>query len=113
MLEESLKWRATYKPEEIRWVINCTMKNFIIMQIHKTNYALPCSSSFLILPLKEYLHGSLTDYGNHFYHLQHEVAHEGETGKVSRANFHDRLGRTVLIMRPGMQVYFQVFCLSC
>ncbi|MCI19174.1 phosphoglyceride transfer family protein [Trifolium medium] len=35
--------------------------------------------------------------------IQAEVAHEGETGKVSRANFHDRLGRTVLIMRPGMQ----------
>ncbi|TKY55816.1 CRAL-TRIO domain-containing protein [Spatholobus suberectus] len=52
MLEESLKWRSTYKPEEIRWA---------------------------------------------------EVAHEGETGKVSRANFHDRLGRTVLILRPGMQ----------
>ncbi|XP_021907835.1 phosphatidylinositol transfer protein PDR16 [Carica papaya] len=52
MLEESLKWRSIYKPEEIRW---------------------------------------------------HEVAHEGETGKVSRANFHDRSGRTVLIMRPGMQ----------
>ncbi|KAK2357358.1 phosphatidylinositol transfer protein [Trifolium repens] len=52
MLEESFKWRSTYKPEEIRWA---------------------------------------------------EVAHEGETGKVSRANFHDRLGRTVLIMRPGMQ----------
>ncbi|XP_073156615.1 uncharacterized protein [Henckelia pumila] len=52
MLEESLKWRATYKPEEIRW---------------------------------------------------HEVAHEGETGKVSKANFHDRKGRTVLIMRPGKQ----------
>ncbi|KOM32300.1 hypothetical protein LR48_Vigan01g185600 [Vigna angularis] len=52
MLEETLKWRATYKPEEIRWA---------------------------------------------------EVAHEGETGKVSRANFRDRLGRTVLIMRPGMQ----------
>lgn len=52
MLEETLKWRSTYKPEEIRW---------------------------------------------------HEVAHEGETGKVSRASFHDRLGRTVLIMRPGMQ----------
>ncbi|KAL3527104.1 hypothetical protein ACH5RR_011760 [Cinchona calisaya] len=52
MLEESIKWRATYKPEEIRW---------------------------------------------------HEVAHEGETGKVSRANFHDRFGRTVLIMRPGKQ----------
>jgi len=53
MLEETLKWRSTFKPEEIRW---------------------------------------------------HEVAHEGVTGKVSRANFHDRLGRPVLIMRPGMQV---------
>ncbi|XP_056170092.1 CRAL-TRIO domain-containing protein C23B6.04c-like [Syzygium oleosum] len=52
MLEESLKWRSTYKPEEIRWP---------------------------------------------------EVAHEGETGKVSRADFHDRFGRTVLIMRPGKQ----------
>lgn len=52
MLEETLKWRATYKPDEIRW---------------------------------------------------HEISHEGETGKVSRANFHDRHGRTVLIMRPGMQ----------
>ncbi|OAY60740.1 CRAL-TRIO domain-containing protein C23B6.04c [Manihot esculenta] len=52
MLEETLKWRASYKPEEIRW---------------------------------------------------HEISHEGETGKVFRANFHDRYGRTVLIMRPGMQ----------
>ncbi|XP_010254857.1 PREDICTED: random slug protein 5-like isoform X2 [Nelumbo nucifera] len=52
MLEETLNWRSTYKPEEIRW---------------------------------------------------HEVEKEGETGKVSRANFHDRHGRTVLIMRPGMQ----------
>ncbi|XP_056691807.1 uncharacterized protein [Spinacia oleracea] len=34
---------------------------------------------------------------------QHEVAHEGETGKVSRANFRDREGRTVLIMRPRKQ----------
>lgn len=32
------------------------------------------------------------------------MAHEGETGKVSRANFFDRFGRTVLIMRPGKQV---------
>lgn len=35
--------------------------------------------------------------------LQVEVSHEGETGKVSRANFFDRFGRTVLIMRPGFQ----------
>ncbi|GAB4849157.1 hypothetical protein Ancab_003966 [Ancistrocladus abbreviatus] len=52
MLEETLKWRSTYKPEEIRW---------------------------------------------------HEVAYEGETGKLFRANFHDRSERTVLIMRPGKQ----------
>lgn len=35
---------------------------------------------------------------------QHEVAIEGETGKVYRANFHDLQGRTVLILRPGKQV---------
>ncbi|KAA3488897.1 random slug protein 5 isoform X1 [Gossypium australe] len=52
MLEETLKWRSTYKPEEIRW---------------------------------------------------HEVAVEGETGKVYRASFHDRHDRTVLILRPGKQ----------
>ncbi|KAL2504098.1 Sec14p-like phosphatidylinositol transfer family protein [Abeliophyllum distichum] len=52
MMEETLRWRAAYKPEEIRWP---------------------------------------------------EVAIEGETGKVYRANFHDRHGRTVLILRPGMQ----------
>ncbi|GAV58876.1 CRAL_TRIO domain-containing protein/CRAL_TRIO_N domain-containing protein, partial [Cephalotus follicularis] len=52
MLEETLKWRSTYKPEEIHW---------------------------------------------------RQVAVEGETGKVYRAGFHDRHGRTVLILRPGMQ----------
>ncbi|KAJ4964060.1 hypothetical protein NE237_023999 [Protea cynaroides] len=52
MLEETLKWRSSYKPEEIRW---------------------------------------------------NEVAIEGETGKIYRANFLDRFGRTVLILRPGMQ----------
>ncbi|KAJ6852252.1 random slug protein 5-like [Iris pallida] len=52
MLEETLKWRSTYKPEEIRW---------------------------------------------------HEVASEGETGKVYRANFQDLKGRTVLVLRPGKQ----------
>ncbi|XAR73869.1 hypothetical protein NMG60_11007987 [Bertholletia excelsa] len=52
MLEETLQWRSTFKPEEIRW---------------------------------------------------HEVAHVGEYGLVSRADFRDRFGRSVLIMRPGMQ----------
>lgn len=40
---------------------------------------------------------------------QHEVAHESETGKVSKGNFQDRLGRTVLIMRPGKQVSVLTF----
>ncbi|XP_042464480.1 phosphatidylinositol transfer protein 3-like [Zingiber officinale] len=52
MLEETLKWRATFKPEEIRW---------------------------------------------------HQVATEGETGKAYRADFHDREGRTVIVMRPAKQ----------
>ncbi|KAL8531968.1 hypothetical protein ACS0TY_008541 [Phlomoides rotata] len=52
MLEDTIKWRSEYKPEEIRWP---------------------------------------------------EIAHEGETGKVWRANFHDRHGRSVLIMKPAKQ----------
>ncbi|KAF5739389.1 SEC14 cytosolic factor family protein [Tripterygium wilfordii] len=52
MIEETIKWRLVYKPEEICW---------------------------------------------------NEVAVESETGKIYKANFHDRHGRTVLILRPGMQ----------
>lgn len=52
MLEETLKWRAAYKPEKIRW---------------------------------------------------DEVAVECETGKLYRANYLDRFGRTVLLMKPGKQ----------
>ncbi|CAN1835761.1 Phosphatidylinositol transfer protein 3 [Linum perenne] len=53
MLKDTLEWRSSYKPEEIRWP---------------------------------------------------EIAHEGETGKIFRASFCDRQGRSVLILRPGMQV---------
>jgi hypothetical protein len=64
MLRECLKWRASYKPEEIKWA---------------------------------------------------EVAKEAETGKVYRANFSDRWGRTVIVMRPAMQVCYMfhntLFCL--
>ncbi|CAN6286999.1 unnamed protein product [Urochloa humidicola] len=49
MLEESLKWRATYRPEDIRWP---------------------------------------------------DVSVEAETGKMYRASFQDKEGRTVIIMRP-------------
>ncbi|CAN6303726.1 unnamed protein product [Urochloa humidicola] len=52
MLEESLKWRAAYRPEDIRWP---------------------------------------------------EVAVEAETGKMYRASFQDREGRTVIVMAPAKQ----------
>uniref|UniRef100_A0A7N0ZWH1 CRAL-TRIO domain-containing protein n=1 Tax=Kalanchoe fedtschenkoi TaxID=63787 RepID=A0A7N0ZWH1_KALFE len=52
MLEESLEWRAAYRPEDLRWC---------------------------------------------------DVSKEAETGKLFRADFHDRHGRTVLIMTPGKQ----------
>jgi hypothetical protein len=52
MIRESLKWRATYKPEEICWK---------------------------------------------------DVATETETGKVYRANFHDKQGHPVVVMHPGRQ----------
>lgn len=52
MLEESLKWRAVYRPEDIRWP---------------------------------------------------EVSVEGETGKMYRASFQDREGRTIVVMRPAKQ----------
>ncbi|CAN6309552.1 unnamed protein product [Urochloa humidicola] len=52
MLEESLKWRADYRPEDIRWA---------------------------------------------------EVSVEAETGKMYRASFQDREGRTVVVMAPAKQ----------
>ncbi|KAJ1293830.1 hypothetical protein BS78_01G098900 [Paspalum vaginatum] len=69
MLEDSLKWRAAYRPEDIRWP---------------------------------------------------EVSVEGETGKMYRASFRDREGRTVIVMRPAKQntsshegqIRFLVYCLE-
>uniref|UniRef100_A0A0A8Y5P4 CRAL-TRIO domain-containing protein n=1 Tax=Arundo donax TaxID=35708 RepID=A0A0A8Y5P4_ARUDO len=52
MLEESLKWRAAYRPEDIRWP---------------------------------------------------DVSVEAETGKMYRASFRDREGRTVVVMKPAKQ----------
>ncbi|XP_062212254.1 phosphatidylinositol transfer protein PDR16-like isoform X2 [Phragmites australis] len=52
MLEESLKWRAAYRPEDIRWL---------------------------------------------------DVSVEAETGKMYRASFRDREGRTVVVMKPAKQ----------
>ncbi|KAF7022261.1 hypothetical protein CFC21_035066 [Triticum aestivum] len=32
-----------------------------------------------------------------------EIAHEAETGKIYRADYKDKLGRTVLVLRPGLE----------
>ena len=97
MLEETLKWRSTYKPQEIRWV-NLTLFffanifNSILLIYSMILYILRVSNFFLV-----------------FNFLQNQVAHEGETGKVSRASSHDRQGRVVLIMRPALQVNKRIF----
>ncbi|XP_052171826.1 uncharacterized protein LOC127787839 [Diospyros lotus] len=49
-----------------------------------------------------------------------DVAHEAKTGKLYRADYFDKHGRTVLIMRPGfqstssvdMQIKYLVYCLE-
>ncbi|XWS42760.1 hypothetical protein CRYUN_Cryun16bG0042000 [Craigia yunnanensis] len=49
-----------------------------------------------------------------------DIAHEAETGKIYRANYCDKLGRPVLVMRPGFQntnstsgqIKFLVYCME-
>ncbi|XP_021282970.1 random slug protein 5-like [Herrania umbratica] len=49
-----------------------------------------------------------------------DIAHEAETGKIYRANFRDKLGRPVLVMRPGFQntnstsgqIKYLVYCME-
>ncbi|KAK9905299.1 hypothetical protein M0R45_000303 [Rubus argutus] len=48
------------------------------------------------------------------------IAHEAETGKIYRANYCDKYGRTVLVMRPGFQntnavneqILYLVYCME-
>nr|GME19683.1 random slug protein 5-like [Ipomoea batatas] len=48
------------------------------------------------------------------------IAREGETGKVYKANYCDKIGRTVLVMRPGFQnssktdgqIRYLVYCME-
>ncbi|XP_044499667.1 phosphatidylinositol transfer protein 3-like isoform X2 [Mangifera indica] len=69
MLEQSLKWRLQYKPENIRW---------------------------------------------------EDIAQEAETGKIYRADYYDKFGRAVLILRPGFQntkstesqIKYLVYCME-
>lgn len=49
-----------------------------------------------------------------------DIAHEAETGKIYRANYLDKYGRTVLVMRPGFQnttswkgqIKYLVYCME-
>lgn len=36
--------------------------------------------------------------------MQEEVAEEAETGMMYKPNYHDKYGRSVLVMRPCVQV---------
>lgn len=36
--------------------------------------------------------------------MQEDVAHEAETGKIYRADYFDKHGRSVVVMRPGYEV---------
>jgi len=51
----------------------------------------------------------------HFSLIQEEVADEAKTGLMYKPNYHDKYGRSVLVMRPSLQVssenHFQ--SLSC
>ncbi|RZS22161.1 hypothetical protein BHM03_00054903, partial [Ensete ventricosum] len=40
--------------------------------------------------------------------IQEDVAREAETGKLYRANYLDKYGRTVLVMRPGFQMIWLI-----
>jgi hypothetical protein len=35
---------------------------------------------------------------------QEDISQEAETGKIYRADYKDKLGRTVLVLRPGLEV---------
>lgn len=39
-----------------------------------------------------------------FILLQDDIAEEAETGKIYRADYKDKHGRTVLVLRPGLEV---------
>ncbi|WOK92157.1 phosphatidylinositol transfer protein 3 [Canna indica] len=52
--------------------------------------------------------------------LWDEVAHEAETGKIYRSIYHDKYGRSILVMRPGRQntkstkgqIRYLVYCME-
>ncbi|KAK8541867.1 hypothetical protein V6N12_014488 [Hibiscus sabdariffa] len=41
-----------------------------------------------------------------------DIAEEAETGKIYRANYCDKFGRPVLVMRPGFQIKYLVYCME-
>lgn len=43
-------------------------------------------------------------YAFYPFDLQEDISQEAETGKIYRADYKDKLGRTVLVLRPGLEV---------
>ncbi len=100
MIRESLKWRATYKPEEICWVsLFVSGAGHLHISIsYEYAATLLCLYSFLHCKHQHVMINML------LYFVQKDVATETETGKVYRANFHDKQGHPVVVMHPGRQV---------
>ena len=92
MLDETLSWRAYFKPEDIRWV------SFFF-----------CTSLISFF----YTKGNKKHPNVFTYHMQKDVAEEGETGKVYRADFFDKQGRTVLVLAPAKQVRDFIYIQNC
>lgn len=67
-------------------------------------YIYKCSENGLSIhrPKHTWMLHSLTSF---FSFSQEEIAQEAETGKIYPANYFDKYGRVVLVLRPGFQVF--------
>ncbi|KAK8638123.1 hypothetical protein V6N13_136563 [Hibiscus sabdariffa] len=94
MLKETMKWRLQHKPEAIRWVrilFHCLCLRVEVRVVSEVDLL-----------------------------ITEDIAQEAETGKIYRANFGDKLGRPVLVMRPGLQntnsqtgqIKYLVYCIE-
>ncbi|KAG6470118.1 hypothetical protein ZIOFF_071172 [Zingiber officinale] len=96
MLKETLKWRLEYEPEKIHWNI---LERYFIMS------GFEISRKFV--KILQYV-------------IQDEIASEAETGKIYRTSFSDKLGRSILVMRPRCEnsksikgkIRYLVYCME-
>jgi hypothetical protein len=100
MIRESLEWRATYKPEEICWVsLFVSVAGHLHISISYGYMLPPFFASTHSYTVHQHVMKNML-----LFFVQKDVATETETGKVYRANFHDKQGHPVVVMHPGRQV---------